>query len=203
MDEPGAPAPDFATAWLDEQRRFWEAWAERAGGDDFAAAEEAWSRACETWWRQVAGAVPAPLGSQLQAALQQTRLCLALAHGLVRSRDGDQELPADPALLFTAALDAVQRDTGAGPEGSAQSEQLRAFAAFQTELAAIAGDALETVRRRLAAEGAVSPRRLYEIYAGCIEERFAARAAEDRFARRVGDLVNAQVALLAAGREQR
>lgn len=193
------PDPGFAEAWLREQQRFWEHWAGAPGDAGYADAERVWTDACERWWAAVADLVPAPLGSQLQAALQQTRLCMSLARGAAGDAAASPRV-TDPEVLFTAALDVLARGAGRAPGADAAPRYLRACEAWIGALARIAHDALGSVRARLACEPDATPRRVYEIYAEEIESRYRREAAGDAFARVVGDLLNAQVDVLAGRR---
>jgi len=190
--------PGFPGDWLEQQRRFWSGWAEGAGGGDLAQARAAWAASCDEWWREMAGAVPAPLAGPLKAALEQTRLCLALMGRAPGG--GDQPAPdGDPAALFAAALDALgETPAGAVAPGSAEAAHLRAFQAYVDALAAIAHAGLVRVRERLAEERPDEPGAVYAIYAREIEAQYRETAAGESFARTVGDLVNSRIALLAA-----
>jgi hypothetical protein len=199
-------AARFAQAWLREQQALWQHCAASGSEQDFAAAEAAWMDACDRWWQQVGSAVPAPLAAQLQAALQHTRVMLRFARTLAGG--GSQpglDAVADPALLFTAALDAIGRATGgthasAAAEPYAEEPYTRAYAALIAELSDIAVEAFAAARERAAGEPVQTARELYALYAQTIEAHYRARAGSDAFAHLVGDMVNAQVDALAARR---
>jgi hypothetical protein len=198
MDPPESSVPGFAEAWLREQNRFWESWARDADAADLAAAEAAWSQACDRWWEQVEQLVPAPLGSQLQAALQQTRLFLTLATGHAREQGAGAQTLVDPTIMFRAALDAIDRGAQPAPEDDVHARYLRAYQALVGELADIAQEALGRVKERLRDEDTGSLETTYTVYAEEIEARYRERAGRDAFARLIGELVNAQVQVLAA-----
>ena len=82
--------------------------------------------------------------------------------------------------------------------GSPEATYLRAFQAYVDALAAIAHTGLVRVRERLAEECPHSPAAVYAIYAEEIEAQYREAAAGEAFARTVGDLVNARMAVLAA-----
>ncbi len=192
VDDHDPDAPGFPDDWLERQRRFWSGWADGAGDADLGAAQAAWAAACGEWWRQVAGSVPEPLGAPLQAALEQTRLCLTLMGG---APNGGRP---DPARVFAAALDALGDTPGGEPPEGADADYLRAYGAWVDTLAGIAHAGLERVRARLDAQCPDSPAAIYAVYAEELEAQYREAAASDAFARTVGDLVNARIAMLAA-----
>lgn len=195
--DPGA----FAESWLREQQRFWEGFR----GDDaagLARAEQLWKEACERWWEGVAGTVPAPLAAQLRTALEQTRLWITVSGG---KDDGNPAAAAmagtlTPERLFAAAADAV-RDAGGGPDPFEDPRYLRAFQTLMDLLTGAIQDALATIRLRLEETPAATPRQVHAIYTREIERRYLAVAGGDDFARAVGELVNAQVAMMPPRRD--
>ena len=196
-DGQGPTTDAFAEHWLAEQRRFWEGWARGAGHGSFAEAGEAWERACEEWWQHTAGALPPPLDGAVRNALQHTRVCLSLLRGAAEHGAGGPL--TEPALLYAAALDAMRPAAGEGPEG-AEAAYLRAWQAWVEALGEIATGALDAIRTRIRDERPRDPAALYAVYAEEVERRYREQAGSPRFARLMGDLVNARVDVLAAGR---
>jgi hypothetical protein len=189
MENGDPTAAGFPHDWLAAQHRFWNAWAEGAGGADEAQA--AWAMACDRWWGEMSTAIPEPLGGPIRAALEQTRVCLELM-----SRPADGPAP-DASQLFAAVLDALGPTDGAPPSPD-ETRYLRAWGAYVELLAATASAALAGVRERLAAERPTDPAAVHGIYAAEVESRYLEVAAGEAFAQAVGELVNARSALLQA-----
>jgi len=188
---------DFARRWLEEQRRLWQGVHASPGAWD--EAEAAWEAACEGWWRGVSEGVPAPLAAPLRAALEQTRVCLRLGRALAEG-GGPAGLVSgvvSPQRLFTGAAEALGGGVPAG-DTAADARYARAFDALMELLGEVVQDSLGAIRDRLLHEGARAPREVYEIYAEEIEARYLAAAASERFARVVGELLDARVEVLAA-----
>jgi hypothetical protein len=100
--------------------------------------------------------------------------------------------------MFRAALDAIDRGAQPAPEDDVHARYLRAYQALVGELADIAQEALGRVKERLRDEDTGSLETTYTVYAEEIEARYRERAGRDAFARLIGELVNAQVQVLAA-----
>lgn len=188
----------FPDDWLRRQRAFWEGFAAGASPAGLAAAGEGWAVACEQWWRQVESTVPAPLSGHLRAALEQTRLFVELAGGQAGAAGGQ-----DPGSILARMLEDALGAAAGGAEapGPERDAWLAAAQGLVAALAEIVQEALGAVRERLAREGAATPREVYAIYAEEIEAHYLARAGSDAFCRLVGDLLNAQVAVMAARRD--
>lgn len=203
MSSSNDSAASFGEAWLREQRALWERFSASGTDRDFAAAEQAWNAACDRWWMQVGSAVPAPMATQVHAALQYTRVLLRLARTLAGGgASPGLDAVLDPALLYSAALDAFRLSPGANADtdGEAERAYTRAYAALVVALADNAREAFEAARDRLAHDPVHTPRALYAVYAETIEMHYRARAGSDEFARLVGGMVNAQVDALAERR---
>ena len=189
----------FAERWLREQQRFWQGFREAGDASGTQRARQAWDEACERWWQGVADTVPPPLAAQLKSALDQTRWWMSLA-GISGDAAGAPS-PATQALsperLFATAADAV-RDAADGADPFRDPRYLAAFRALTGLLLEIVQRSLERVRERLAEEGARTPRAVHAIYSQEIEQHYLRAAASDEFVRAVGELVNAQVALMPA-----
>jgi len=191
--------PDFPDGWLEQQRRFWGGWAEGAADAGVAEAEVAWAAACEGWWQAMADAVPEPLGGPLKGALEQTRLWLRL---MGNGAGGAQAEPEDdPGVLFAALIDGITPAVPGERPDPAEADYLRAFQAYVDALAAIAQGGLARVKARLGEIPPGDPGAAYALYVEELEAHYRAAAAGDDFARLVGNLVNARIALLASCRK--
>ncbi len=198
MAPPQSASTDFPQGWLRAQQQFWDGWAAGATGtESLAEAGPAWSEACEQWWRQVQASVPPPLAPHLQAALRHTQLFMTLA-GVGSHAAGAPDLGETLSQLYADTLQAAADAHGAGAEE--QRALQAACAALSAAVAQIVTEALGAVRERLAREDAPSPRAVFAIYAEEIEACYLERAGSDAFCALVGDVVNAQVAVLAAAR---
>lgn len=194
----------FAQGWFEEQQRYWSKWAARSeDAEAFCAAEQAWTDACERWWTNVGAALPPPLDEALQGALEQTRICMALARAEAKARGhGDRiESGDDHERLMRRLLESwvqtVSR-VATGMTCSPDPAYADAYRALVVQLSDVACAALEAVRERLRAEPECSPRRLYELYVAQIEKCYRAQAASEPFSRAVGRLLNAQIQSIAA-----
>lgn len=205
MSEPRESDEDFPSRWLREQRAFWNGWRERPpSGEAYEAAEEFWEQSCQRWWEQVRDSLPAPLGTQVRAALQQTRMYLSLARGLATCGPDD-----GPTPTVSGALEKIfEASLAAGPgldESSASStpaldpterRYMAAYSALAARLSEIATEALEQARDRIVGCAHPDPASYYDLLCQEVETRYREHAGRDDFARALGELVNARVGTL-------